>query len=151
MADELALYAIDVRLGRPQSLGVFQGIEGQCAHEPQFTRRPLFRLSGRFNKRHQVLVVTTINPLNAYSSQSFGLQHLHCNGNQDLGGGVRASKFKPAKNTIRLLEKRYGHEITEIFGIEPAAVFWTPTTPRKPPTWPSRRSSRKRLFSLGHA
>ena len=41
---------------------------------------------GRFDKRHQVLVVTTINPLNAYSSKSFGLQHLHCYGNQDFGG-----------------------------------------------------------------
>ena len=46
---------------------------------------------GRFYKRHQVLVVTTINPLNAYSSKSFGLQHLHCNGNQDLGGVALAA------------------------------------------------------------
>ena len=40
---------------------------------------------GRFDKWHQVLVVTTINALNAYSSKSLGLQHLHRNGNQDLG------------------------------------------------------------------
>ena len=46
---------------------------------------------GRFNKRHQVFVVTTINPLNADSSESFGLQHLHCNGNQDLGGVALAA------------------------------------------------------------
>ena len=40
---------------------------------------------GRLDKWHQVLVVTTINALNAYSSKSFGLQHFHRNGNQDLG------------------------------------------------------------------
>ena len=34
----------------------------------------------------------------------------------------RTSKFKPEAKIIRLLEKRYGHEITEIFGIEPAAL-----------------------------
>ena len=34
----------------------------------------------------------------------------------------RSSKFKPEAKTIRLLEKRYGHEITEIFGIDPAAL-----------------------------
>lgn len=34
----------------------------------------------------------------------------------------RTSKFKPESKTIRLLEKRYGHEITEIFGIKPAAL-----------------------------
>lgn len=30
--------------------------------------------------------------------------------------------LKPEAKTIRLLEKRYGHEITEIFGINPAAL-----------------------------
>jgi hypothetical protein len=34
----------------------------------------------------------------------------------------RTSEFKPETKTIRLLEKRYGHEITEIFGIDPAAL-----------------------------
>ena len=34
----------------------------------------------------------------------------------------RTAKFKPEAKTIRLLEKRYGHEITEIFGINPAAL-----------------------------
>ena len=41
---------------------------------------------GPFNKGYQVLVVTTINSLNPYSSKSFGLQHLHCYGDQHLGG-----------------------------------------------------------------
>lgn len=41
---------------------------------------------GRFNKRHQMIVITTLNSLNPYSSKSFGLQHLHCYGHQDLGG-----------------------------------------------------------------
>ena len=46
---------------------------------------------GRFDKRHQVLVVTTINSLNAYSAKPFGLQQLHCYGNQDLGGVALAA------------------------------------------------------------
>ena len=34
----------------------------------------------------------------------------------------RTTKFKPEPKIIRLLEKRYGHEITEIFGIAPGAL-----------------------------
>ena len=34
----------------------------------------------------------------------------------------RTKKLKPETKTIRLLEKRYGHEIAEIFGIDPAAL-----------------------------
>lgn len=34
----------------------------------------------------------------------------------------RTTKFKPETKTIRLLEKRYGHEINDIFGIDPAAL-----------------------------
>ena len=34
----------------------------------------------------------------------------------------RTTKFKPETKTIRLLEKRFSHEITEIFGITPTAL-----------------------------
>ena len=34
----------------------------------------------------------------------------------------RSIQLKPQPKTIRLLEKRYGHEITNIFGIEPSAL-----------------------------
>ena len=34
----------------------------------------------------------------------------------------RTPNLKPEAKSIRLLEKRYGHEITNIFGIEPAAL-----------------------------
>lgn len=34
----------------------------------------------------------------------------------------RTPNLKPETKSIRLLEKRYGHEITNIFGIEPAAL-----------------------------
>ena len=44
------------------------------------------------------VVVTTINPLNAYSSKRFGLQHLHCNGNQDLGGVALATNTQQMTN-----------------------------------------------------
>lgn len=34
----------------------------------------------------------------------------------------RTTRFKPETKIIKLLENRYGHEITEIFGIKPAAL-----------------------------
>jgi hypothetical protein len=34
----------------------------------------------------------------------------------------RTTRFKPETKIIKLHEKRYGHEITEIFGIKPAAL-----------------------------
>lgn len=40
----------------------------------------------RFDKWHQVIVATPINSLNPYPSKAFGLQHLHCDGDQNLGG-----------------------------------------------------------------
>ena len=34
----------------------------------------------------------------------------------------RSTRFKPETKTIRLLEKRFSHEIAEIFGITPTAL-----------------------------